>query len=226
MPLRVAATARLFPTVTETPREFVVVDYDTLFAALNLDQPGVAAPSEALFLRRQAPGFAARLNDPPFRAARAVGAEQLEARLLSDPLAGGARRVLGITALVAAALALLGLLLAARTILSSERSVLAEYEALGVPPSTLARSMQLRLLLLSAFGTAAGVAGGLLAVRLIGAFVAVTGTAGRPLPPIEPTFAWAAGGVVVLAVWIVASLVAVLLAGRAFREVAATRLRA
>jgi hypothetical protein len=226
IPVHVAARAELFPTVTASPREFVVVDYDTLFAALNLDQPGIAAPSEVLFFSPQAPGFAARLDEPPFRLARPFAAAELEARLLSDPLAGGARRVLGITALVAAALALLGLLLAARAILSSERPVLAEYEALGVPPTTLARSTQLRLLVLSAFGTAAGVAGGLLAVRLIGSFVAVTGSAGRPLPPIEPVVAWAAGGAVVLAVWIAASLIAVLLAGRAFREAAATRLRA
>src|SRR5439155_21595065 len=36
--VRVAAVADRFPTVVRTPDSFVVLDYDTLFAALNADR--------------------------------------------------------------------------------------------------------------------------------------------------------------------------------------------
>jgi hypothetical protein len=223
---RVAGTARLFPTVIEEPSRFVVVDYETLFAALNVDQPGLAVPSETWFFAPQRPGFLAALEDPPFRVAAAVGLEPLTERLLTDPLAAGTRQVLGLAALAAAALALLGLVLAARATLASERLLLAEYEALGVPPATLARSTQIRLVALSSLGVAAGILGGLLAVRLIGAFVAVTGTAARPLPPIEPVVAWKAGSALLTVVVLAAVGTAAIFATQALRETAARRLRA
>ena len=226
IPVRVAASARLFPTIVDHPVSFVVLDYETLFAALNLDQPGLALPSEAWFFEPETPRFLDRLREPPFRLEAAVGAEPLTARLLSDPLAAGARDVLGLAALAGATLGVLGLVLAARSALASERVLLAEYEALGVPPATLARSTQLRLFALSFLGLAAGVLGGLLAVRMVGAFVAVTGTATRPLPPIDPVAAWKAGGVVLASVALAAGTTAALLARQTLRETAARRLRA
>jgi hypothetical protein len=224
--VRVVGTARLFPTVVERPSSFVVLDYDTLFAALNADRPGTAVPSEAWFFEPQEPRFRDRLDGPQFRLRRAVGARALEARLLDDPLARGTRDVLGAAALAAAALALLGLVLAARSTLTSERLLLAEYEALGVPPRVLARSTQVRLVALSLVGVVAGFAGALLAVRLVGAFVAVTGSARRPLPPIAPHVAATAGTIVLVAVAAAGLAAVALLAARAFRETAARRLRA
>jgi ABC-type antimicrobial peptide transport system permease subunit len=209
----VIGRARLFPTIVDRPDDFVVVDYDTLFAALNSDQPGLAAPTER-WLFGQAPASAA------------LTVTRLEARLRNDPLASGTRTVLGVTGILAAVLGLIGLVLATRSALSSERVVLAEYEALGVSPSALRRTAQLRLLVLSALGIAAGVAGGFLGVRLIGAFVAVTGTARRPLPPIAAVVDWIATSVVVAALVAAAVAAAALVAGRALREPAARRLRA
>jgi hypothetical protein len=226
LPVRVAARSDLFPTVTERPESFVVLDYDTLFTALNVDQPGFAAPGEAWFFQPQAPGFASRLEAAPFRLQESVGVEPLTARLLNDPLAAGTRDVLGVAALAAAVLALLGLVLAARSALSQERLILAEYEAMGVPPATLVRAAQLRLLLLSALGVVAGVLGSLLAVRLVGAFVAVTGASTRPLPPIAPTVAWGAIALAVGAVAVAGLATAAFLAGRSLRQTAARRLRA
>ena len=215
--VRVAATATHFPTIVGNPSSFVVVDYDTLFAALNADRPGAAVPSEAWFFRPQR---------PPVRVAHLRGADELRARLLHDPLAGGTRDVLGITALVAAALAALGLLVGVRSTLDSERLQAAEYEALGVAPSLLARSVQLRLVALSAFGLGAGFLGGVLAVRLIGAFVAVTGTATSPIPSIVPVVAWIPAAIVVAALGAVALVSAHLVARRALRGPAARRLTA
>jgi hypothetical protein len=226
LPLRVVGSADLFPSVVEPPKYFVVLDYETAFAALNVDYPGFSLPSEAWFFGPQAPQFAERLERAPFRLEAAVGVQPLTERLLHDPLAGGTKDVLGLSAIVAAALALLGLALAARSALGIERPLLAEYEAMGVPPSMLARSTQLRLLILSGLGVCAGVLGAMLAVRMVGAFVAVTGTSGRPLPPIVPIVSWAAIGLVLAAVTVAALATAAFLAGRTLRETPARRLRA
>jgi hypothetical protein len=224
--LRIVGHASLFPTVTDSPHQFVVLDYDTLFAALNADQPGAVVPSEAWFFRDKPPAFVDALHRPPFRLERAVAAAPLATRLLDDPLAAGTRVVLLIAGIAAASLALLGLILSTRSTLASERLLLAEYEALGVAPPMLSRAAQLRLLALAAIGVVAGIIGALLAVRLVGAFVAVTGSGTRPLPPIAPTVAWAAGALV-LAVVAAGGAVAVwLLVGRVFRESTAMRLRA
>jgi hypothetical protein len=226
LPLRVVGRAALFPTVTEHPPQFVVVDYDTLFAALNADQPGAVVPSEAWFFREKPPSFAAALHRPPFRVQRAVAAAPLATRLLDDPLAAGTRVVLLVTGIAAAALALLGLVMSTRSTLSSERLLLAEYEALGVAPPTLLRAAQLRLAALSAIGIVAAFVGALMAVRLVGAFVAVTGTGASPLPPIAPTVAWAAGLLVLVVVAACDAVAVSALVRRDFRESTATRLRA
>jgi hypothetical protein len=224
--LRVAGEASLFPTVIDRPSQFVVLDYDTLFLVLNADAPGTAVPTEAWFFRDQEAPFAAMLERPPFRLQRAVGARPLEARLLGDPLASGTRIVLLVSGLSAGALGLLGLVLATRSVLASERRLLAEYEALGVAPPTLARASQLRFVVLSVAGIAAALVGGFLTLRLIGAFVAVTGGGTRPLPAIVPTVAWLETMLIVGVVAVLGLAAVSLLARRVLKESPATRLRA
>jgi hypothetical protein len=224
--VRVVGTARLFPTAVDSPSSFLVLDYDTLFAELNLDQPGLAVPSEAWFFTPQGPGFADRLSRPPFRVDRLVEREAVEARLLQDPLAAGAREVLRLSALAAVILGVLGLLLSTRMALAAERTLLAEYEALGVAPRTLVRSTQVRILVLSALGVLAGMSGGLAAARLLSGLVAVTGTGGRPVPPVEPVIAWVENVALLAIAAAVGLTAAALLAGWVLRESAARRLRA
>jgi hypothetical protein len=214
IPVRVIGSADLFPSIVNDPHDFLVVDYDTLFAALNADQPGLVTPTEAW------------LSSPPPPAARALSVSETEQALRDDPLAAGTRKVLTVAGVLAAVLGFLGLVLATRSALTSERLVFAEYEALGIPPRSLRRSAQVRVLLVSTLGIAAGLVGGALGARLIGAFVAVTGTAERPLPPIVPVIAWAAGALVLAALVAGAVTAAALVAGRALREPAARRLRA
>jgi hypothetical protein len=226
VPVRVVGSAKLFPTVLDRPGSFLVMDYDTLFAALNADEPGLVVPSEAWFFEPQAPRFASALARRPFRSARVVGVEPLRHQLASDPLAAGTRAVLGVTGIAAALLGVLGLLLATRSMLASERLQLAEYEALGVPARSLRRGAQARLVALSAFGIVAGLGGALLSGRLIGAFVAVTGTARRPLPPILPTVSWALVAAVVATGAVAALAAAALLTRRALRAATGARLRA
>jgi len=224
---RVVGRATLFPTVTDRQTSFVIVDYDTLFAAMNADEPGLLAPTEAWFFRPQAPAFASVLTRAPFRLQRTVDLAGLRSRLLSDPLASGTRTLLGLAAIVAALLSLLGLVLAERAAVATERLQLAEYEALGVPRSTLRRSAQVRLLALSALGIAAGLLGGLVSAHLTGAFVAVTGTAKRPLPPIATMVAWSGAAVVIAAVVVAGVAAAALVAARALgAESTGRRLRA
>jgi hypothetical protein len=226
VPVHVVATSTLFPTVVQDPHAFVIVDYASLFVFLNADYPGLVLPTEAWFFESQRPDFLEALAQPPFRVESVVGVRPLTARLVNDPLGAGARDVLFVASAVAGLLALVGLALAARWTLAAERLLLAEYEALGVPPSTIARSLQLRMLVLSAVGLAAAILGAFVAVRLIGAAVAVTGETGVPLPPIEPIIAWRLGILLAGAVALAALLAAWLLASRAMRKPAAMRLRA
>jgi len=214
VPLRVIGRADLFPSIVDDAHDFLVVDYDTLFAALNADQPGLAVPTEAW-------SFGA---SPPPRAA--LDAAAMERRLRNDPLAAGTRKVLTVAGVLAAALGFVGLVLATRSALASERLVLAEYEALGVAPRALRRAAQVRVFVVSAIGIVAGLLGGVFGVLLVSAFVAVTGTASRPVPPIAAVVAWPAAAVV-LAVLVAATFAAAaFVAGRALREPPGARLRA
>jgi hypothetical protein len=222
--IRVVGTASRFPTVVRQPSNFVVVDYETLFAALNADYPGAAVASEAWFGRSHQTAFGAQLRRPPFRAARVVAAEPLRVKLLNDPLAAGTRDVLAVTASVAAVLALLGLLVAIGSTLRAERLLIAEYQALGVPKRTLTRSIELRLLVLSALGLSAGLLGAFVALRMTGGLVAVTGTASFPLPSIVPVVAWAPVGALVVGVGVGTLVAVVALVQSALREPVARRL--
>jgi predicted lysophospholipase L1 biosynthesis ABC-type transport system permease subunit len=130
-----------------------------------------------------------------------------------------------VTAVIAALLGLIGLVLAIRSTLSSERAVLAEYEALGVPRSTLGRSLQTRVAALSIFGIVAALVGGAVAVLLLSAFVAVTGSAERPLPPIEGVIAWREGIALLTVVLGLALLAAVTFSRRALSRSTGGRLR-
>ncbi len=226
IPVDVVGTAHMFPTVVDTPDRFVLLDFDTLFAALNAIQPGIAPPSEAWFFGSTPPMRASLLASTSIRQPHVVSAESLERSLLRDPLAKGTRDVLVVIAVVAAALGLVGLVFAARTAVVSDRLVNAEYEALGVLPSSLRRSAQTRLVALALFGVLAGVGGAVLTIRLIVASVAVTGTAERPLPPILPVIDWPAAAVVLASVVATGVAAAALLTARSMRRTAAARLRA
>ena len=214
VPLHLVGRAGLFPSIVNDPHDFVVIDYDTLFAALNADQPGLAVPTEAWSFT----------GPRPARTALDVAAA--ERRLRDDPLAAGTRKVLTVAGVLAAALGFVGLVLATRSTLASERLVLAEYEALGVSPRALRRAAQLRVFVVSSIGLGAGVLGGVFGVLLVSAFVAVTGTAGSPLPPIVAVVAWPAAAGVLAALIAATFAAAAFVSGRALREPPAARLRA
>jgi ABC-type antimicrobial peptide transport system permease subunit len=94
-----------------------------------------------------------------------------------------------------------------------------------VPPRTLARSSQLRLTAVSLTGLLAGFLGGLLAIYLVGSFVAVAGSAEAPLPPIRPVVSWLAVVVVTAAVAVFGVGATIILARRELRRTTGMRLR-
>ena len=89
-------------------------------------------------------------------------------------------------------------------------------------PAVLASTV----LLLSVLGIGAGLLGGVLAVRLVGALVAVTAGGRAPLPSIVPVAAWIPAAALLAAVGAVALVAALVLARGAFRGPAARRLTA
>ena len=227
IPMRVVARAGLMPTVTARPDAFVVVDLDTLFAAVNAYRPGLVVANEAWWFDPPTPATAARLlGRPPFRGARLTDERALLAAARADPLAAGTATMLEVGALVAAATGLAGLALAVRASFTADRQVLAEYEVLGVDRRTLRGSILIRLVLLSALGISTGLAGGLAASRLVASFVAVGGTGGRPVPPILTAVPWGAIALGMAALVTVAALACVLASRQALREPLARRLRA
>jgi hypothetical protein len=226
LPLRVAAEAGRFPTIVHSPTRFAVVDYATLFAAVNFHEPGAVPTSEAWFWKTSEGAVLSQLQRPPFRLEFAVGPERVSATLHTDPLARATTLVLVLTAIVAAVLAFLGLLFSTKSILDAERAQLAEYEALGIAPRTLLRVAYLRLLSLSVVGFGAGIVGSVVTVHLIAAFVAVTAGTVAPVVPIEPTAAWLLSAIAIVAVATAAVGGSAVLTRRAFAEGAARRLRA
>lgn len=222
--VRVVATTQLFPTITGG-RRFIVADYETAYAVLNAIFPGITPPSETWFFGPQRPSFRHRLAQPPFRVERIVERSQLEQELMNDPLARGTRSVLLVSGIVAAALALIGLILAIQTSLRNESTMHAEYEALGISPNVLARSAGVRLAALSFVGVAAGVGGSFLALRLISTLVSVTAGGGVPVPSILPVVVWPAVVFFVVGFAAAGFAGAYVLSRRAFSRPVAERLR-
>ena len=200
VPLDVRARSRLFPTVTERPRRFVLVDYDTVFAFLNATQPGLMEPSEAWFFSRPPSALRARLGGPPFRDASLVRRDEVERAARNDVLALDAQALLLALAVVAALLGVGGLLIATGAMVRDESQERAEYEAMGVDRGALAVALRLRLAIMAALGVAAAVAGGVAGSALTASLVAVSGAARTPLPPIEARVAWCSCALLLVAV--------------------------
>lgn len=223
--LRIAAVAKLFPTVTSSPDQFAVLDYDALFAALNAASPGLVTPSEAWFFQAKERDFLTQLGRPPFQVQSVVEVEQLRKQFRTEPLAVGTKTVLLWSGVASAVLAVLGLGILTGASLRAEAGVLAEYQALGATPRTIARSTRIRVLVLSVMGMAAAVLGGAAATATVASFVALTASAERPLPPIAVAVAWRDGLVLLAGAAGAAVVVGGLLAGKALRTSLATRLR-
>jgi hypothetical protein len=162
------------------------------------------------------------LRRPPF-AALGVASREATARTLGrDPIARGSLAALAGLGAVALGLALLGLLLVAVGDLRDERGELLDLEAQGSGPRALRRHVRLRSLALVALGLVGGVAAAALLTAVAVDLVAVTASAGVPVPPLRlgldwPLLAGSAALYLVLGALVVAAATAPAFRGRAGR---------
>ena len=182
---RVVATARRFPTIP-VGDEFVVADESALATALEADAPGTGNPGELwLSVPHHAETPVQRaLDRPPFSRLDRVSRRRLVARAEHDPLARGVVAMLGVAALLALALAVIGLWATVASDIRDERDALFDLEAQGVGPETLRGHLRLRSLFLVAFGVLGGAVLGLVLSRLVVSLVQVTAAATAPDPPL------------------------------------------
>ena len=185
--LQIVADANLFPTIIDDPTAFAEL------TSTPSSQHSTPTPPVAPSRRKRGSSSVTRVRSP--RPGPSY-ARPTSSALVSAPLAVGTRQLLKLSGVAGASLAVLALILSVVAALRTEARDLAEFEAMGVSPRSLGRSVQARLLTMSVTGLVAGVTGGLLSLALIGALVAVTGTGTDPLPPIPdlspggPPAAW------------------------------------
>ncbi len=182
---RVVATARRFPTIGAA-EPFAVADEAALSTTLNADAPGTGMPGE-LWLStpgRSSDLLAHGLTRPPFSLLTTQSRGDLAEQARSDPLARGAVYTLGVAALVALVLAIIGLWTTVVGDVRDERDALFDLEAQGAGPETLRRHLRLRALGLMGFGVAGGCALGFVLSRLVVSLVKETAAATEPVLPL------------------------------------------
>jgi hypothetical protein len=216
--VEIVATAKRFPTLSG---DFLVADREAVATAANAAVPGVAVADE-VWLSGE-PGEEAALRDSAPFPVRVVSRAAVEENLRADPVSRAASIALLAATLVAACLALVGLLLALAVDARDDAAELFDLESLGFAPGRLARHLWLRSAIVLAAGIAAGLVIGALASLLITDVVAVTANATTAEPPLVPAVPWSAlaAGLVTFAVLSLGS--AALLARRPFRAPAPSR---
>ncbi len=215
---RVVATAERLPTIDG---DAVLADEATAATALAAEAPGQGVAGE-VWLEGPA-RLEQALRRPPFDALELVSRRTVLADLRSEPLARGTLLTLAGAALVALALALVGLLLGVIADLRDDRGELFDLEAQGAEPKMLRRHLGLRSGLLAGFGLAGGIATGALLAALVVALVTLTAGAGRAEPPLVLGLDWPLLLLAVLAYAVLAAAVVALAARRAFRADVAGR---
>jgi hypothetical protein len=184
--VQVVATSKYVPSVAG---DALVADRDRLSTALNAARPGALVPNEVWVLHAK-PGTGALLQRAPLdRLAVSSHSERLR-ELRADPLARGTLAILSVTALVALALALVGLLLTVVTDARDESGELFDLRVQGTSVRELRRYLRVRAALVAVVGVIGGVATGAILVTLVSAVVAVTAGATTPLPPLVVSLDW------------------------------------
>src|SRR5262249_17990919 len=154
------------------------------------------------------------LTRPPFDVLAVTSHRDLLSQLRSEPLARGTLLTLGGAALVALALALVGLLLGVVADVRDERGELFALEAQGAEPSTLRPQLRLRSGFVAGFGLIGGIVTGAILAILIVALVTLTAGAISPEPPLLLGVDWP----VVLLGFVVYALLAAAIVGIATRR--------
>lgn len=196
---RVAAVAERFPGARE---DFVVADRRLLGTALNAARPGIAIANEvwlAADTEQQRTALAAELGRAPYNVLTVDSRADLEQSLRNDPLARGTLLTLLAAALVALALALVGVLLGVVSDVRDERGELEDLEAQGARPALLRRVVRLRSFVVVAVGVVGGLATAALLGLLVVDLVAVTADARATELPLRTAITWPVLGAALLA---------------------------
>jgi hypothetical protein len=215
---RVVGVARRLPSVPSDSGPFVLADESWLSTATNAGSPGRGTPNEIWLSARDDRLAAAALRRPPFSSLAVASRSETEHRLATDPLAHATGLALGATALVALALAVLGLWVGVLSELRDERSDFYDLEAQGVAPAGLRAQLRARAAMLVALGLAGGALLGLILSRLVVSLVRISGTTAVPEPPLRFDAAWLATGLLFAALLVLALLVAEGTSLAAFRD--------
>jgi hypothetical protein len=187
---RVAGVAERFPGAGE---DFVVGDRTLLGTALNTVRPGVAVSNEVWLgapTEQEREQLASALARPPFDVLAVDSRAGLERTLRNDPLARGTLLTLLAAALVALALALVGVLLGVASDVRDERGELDDLEAQGATPTVLRRVVRLRSLVVVTVGVLGGLATAALLGLLVVDLVSVTADARATELPLQASIAW------------------------------------
>jgi hypothetical protein len=219
---RIVAVAQRIPTITG---DAVLADASTLATALDADAPGAGTTNELWLAapRSQERRLDEALRKPPFDVLQVSSYRRVLAAQESDPLARGTLYTLVGAAVVALALALLGLLLGVVSDLRDERGELFDLEAQGAEPRTLRAHLRLRSAFVAVVGALGGIATGAVLAALIIALVTLTAAAGAPEPPLVLAVDWPILLLGFAAFIAIAALLVVVATRRAFRGDAAGR---
>jgi hypothetical protein len=217
----VAGTARRFPGVTG---DFAVADAGLLESALNSTVPGSGTVNELWLNAPQgASALEAALRSGPFEAFDLQSQAATEEALRADPLARGTLLTLVAAALVALALAIVGLLLGVVSDLRDERGELFDLEAQGATPALLRTQARLRASVVAGVGIAGGLLTAVVLSSVVVGLVRLTANATEPEPPLRLAIDWLLVAVAVGAYAAVAALLVALATRSAFRSSAAPR---
>ncbi|MGI8606433.1 MAG: FtsX-like permease family protein [Gaiellaceae bacterium] len=219
--VQVTGTAARFPGVSG---DFAVADAGLLESALNSTLPGSGTVNELwVDAPVEEPAFEAALRTGPFGALDLQSQTAREQGLRADPLARGTLLTLVAAALVALALALVGLVLGVVSDLRDERGELFDLEAQGAAPSLLRRQARLRAAVVAGVGIAGGLLTAVVLSRVVVDLVRLTANATQPEPPLRLAVDWPLIGLAVGAYAVVAALLVALATRTAFRSSAVPR---
>ncbi len=187
IPLRVVGVATGAPTVVAARPRFMIVPLDPFLVALGSATPGAGQPNE-MWLRVDDPerlaGVRTALGDAPFRFADVSARSDFVAERAGDPLSQGIVWALVLAAIAGLVLAVGGLILGTVTDLRDERGELADLEAQGVTPSTLALARPRSDGWLAGGGALAGVVVGVVLTVFVTAALSLTAEGQLPIPPL------------------------------------------
>lgn len=214
--IRVVAVLDRFPTIASGP--FVIADVTSLGRILDTTRPGTGQPDE-LWLAARRNGGSPRLTDPVALNRLDVRERAVvEQRLRADPVARGATAVLAFGAALTLLVGAAALVLLVVTERRDDAAQTYAWEADGVAPGVLRRSLWWRATMVAVPALVIGLAAGLLLNLLTARLVAVTATAMTPHPPLVASTGGAWGAVAVLAVLLLALGLSALVAGSTLRE--------